>query len=156
MKVSDLLNKDMVILELEQDRKENVLKEMVAQIKQIHKFIKEKDLFEKLVEREELGSTAIGAGVAIPHCKLRSVKESLVLLAVSRKGVDFHSVDGNAAHIFFLVVSPPEYPSVNLQILAAIAHLVRKAESLQEHILAAESPADILEVIREEENKLDE
>lgn len=146
----------MVILTLNEDSKESVLKEMVGQIKRRHRFIKEKDLYDRLVQRENLGSTAIGAGVAIPHCKLNSVKEPLVLLAVSRKGVDFHSIDGNAAHIFFLVVSSQENPSLNLQILAAIAHLVRRAERLQERILAAESPVAILAIIREEENKLHE
>ena len=146
----------MVILTLNEDSKESVLKEMVGQIKRRHRLIKEKDLYDRLVQREDLGSTAIGAGVAIPHCKLNSVKEPLVLLAVSQKGVDFHSIDGNAAHIFFLVVSSPENPSLNLQILAAIAHLVRRAERLQGRILAAKSPAAILEIIREEENKLHE
>jgi PTS system nitrogen regulatory IIA component len=156
LKLSDLLKEEMVILTLNEDSKESVLKEMVGQIKRRHRFIKEKDLYDRLVQRENLGSTAIGAGVAIPHCKLNSVKEPLVLLAVSRKGVDFHSIDGNAAHIFFLVVSSQENPSLNLQILAAIAHLVRRAERLQERILAAESPVAILAIIREEENKLHE
>lgn len=156
LKLSNLLREDMVIFDLGQDKRDSVLKEMVGFIKQKNKLIKEKDLFEKLSQRENLGSTAIGAGVAIPHCKLKSVKEPIVMLAVSRKGVDFHSLDGNASYIFFLVASSPENPSLNLQILAAIAHLVRKAESLLDRILAADNIATILEVIREEENRLNE
>lgn len=156
LKVFDLLSEDMVIFDLSLDKKEAVLKEMVGFIKQKNKLIKEKDLFERLLQRENLGSTAIGAGVAIPHCKLKSVKEPIVLLAISRNGVDFQSQDGNASFIFFLVASSAENPSLNLQILAAIAHLVRKAESLLDRILAAENIASILEVIREEENRINE
>ncbi len=156
LKLFNLLREDMVIFDLGQDTRDAVLKEMVGFIKQGNKLIKEKDLFERLLQRENLGSTAIGAGVAIPHCKLKSVKEPIVLLAVSRKGVDFQSRDGNASHIFFLVASSAENPSLNLQILAAIAHLVRKAESLLDRILAAENIASVLEVIREEENRINE
>lgn len=146
----------MVIFDLGQNTKNAVLKEMVSFIKQKNKLIKEKDLYERLLQREDLGSTAIGAGVAIPHCKLKSVKEPIVMLAVSRQGVDFHSQDGNPSYIFFLVASSLENPSLNLQILAAIAHLVRRAESLLDLILAADSAATILEVIRKEENRLNE
>ena len=156
MKLTNLLRKDLVVFDLEEDERNSVLKEMIGIIKQKNRFIKEKDLFEKLLQREDLGSTAIGSGVAIPHCKLKSVKEPIVMLAVSRRGVDFHSLDGNASHIFFLVVSSPDSPSLNLQILAAIAHLVRRAESLLDRILAAASAEAILEVIREEENSLNE
>ena len=156
MKLTNLLRKDLVVFDLEEDERNSVLKEMIGIIKQKNRFIKEKDLFEKLLQREDLGSTAIGSGVAIPHCKLKSVKEPIVMLAVSRRGVDFRSLDGNASHIFFLVVSSPDSPSLNLQILAAIAHLVRRAESLLDRILAAESAEAILEIIREEENSLNE
>ncbi|MFQ6037753.1 MAG: PTS sugar transporter subunit IIA, partial [Candidatus Aminicenantales bacterium] len=117
---------------------------------------KEKYLCEKLIQREKLGSTAIGEGVAIPHCKMKGVKEPIVMLAVSKKGVHFESLDGKPSHVFFLVVSSPENPSLNLQILAAIAHLVRKANSLLKKILEAKTIPEILDIIREEEEKIDE
>jgi len=156
LKLTNLLRKDLIVFNLEEDERDRVLKEMIGIMKQRNKFIKEKDLFEKLLQREELGSTAIGSGVAIPHCKLKSAKEPTVMLAISRRGVDFHSLDGNASHIFFLVVSSPDNPSLNLQILAAIAHLVRRADSLLDRILAAKNAEAILELIREEEHSLNE
>ena len=144
----------MIISELESESVEGVLKEMVKVLKKKDIISKEKELFEKLVQREKLGSTAIGEGVAIPHCKLKGLKKPVVTLAISKKSVDFCSLDGKPSHIFFLVVSSPDNPTVNLQILAAIAHLVRKSGSLTKKILKAKNAIDVLDIVREEEEKL--
>ncbi len=156
MKIQNLLIQDMVLLGLESQEREEALKEMIGFLKKRNRVTKEKDLYEKLIQREELGSTAIGEGVAIPHCKMKGIRDPVVMLAVSEKGVNFYSIDGKPSHLFFLVVSSPDNPSLNLQILAAIAHLVRKANSLQKKILEAKSVPDILEIIREEEEKINE
>lgn len=156
MKISNLLMQDMVLLELQSSNMEDVLKEMVGFLKKRNKITKEKDLYEKLVQRERLGSTAIGDGVAIPHCKIKGIKDPILSLAVSKKGVNFYSIDNRPAFVFFLVVSSPDNPSLNLQILAAIAHLVRKANSLLKKILEAKSIAEILDIIQEEEEKINE
>ncbi len=156
MKIHNLLMQDMVITELKSQKRENVLKEMVSFLKEKNKIAREKDLYNKLIQREKLGSTGIGEGVAIPHCKMKGVKDPIIMLAVSRKGVNFYSQDGKPSHVFFLVVSSPENPSLNLQILAAIAHLVRKANSLIKKILKAGNISSIMEVIREEEEKINE
>ena len=147
---------DMIITELESQDRESVLKEIVNFLKKKSRVSKEKELYEKLFQREKLGSTAIGEGVAIPHCKIKGVKDSIVLLAISKNGVNFYSTDGKPSHIFFLVVSSPDNPSLNLQILAAIAHIVRKSSSLVKKILKAKNTSTILEIIYEEEEKLDE
>lgn len=146
----------MIMLGLESGEREGVLREMVGFLKKRNRITKEKDLYEKLTQREKLGSTAIGEGVAIPHCKMKGVKDPIVMLGVSKNGVDFHSLDGNPSHLFFLVVSSPDNPSLNLQILAAIAHLVRKANSLLKKVLEAKSIPDTLDIIREEEEKINE
>lgn len=156
MKIHNLLMQDMVITELKSQKRENVLKEMVSFLKEKNKIAREKDLYNKLIQRENLGSTGIGEGVAIPHCKMKGVKDPIIMLAVSRKGVNFYSQDGKPSHVFFLVVSSPENPSLNLQILAAIAHLVRKANSLIKKILKAVNISSIMEVIRKEEEKINE
>ena len=156
MKIHNLLMHDMIIPELDFQDSEGVLREMVSFLKRKSKITKEKELYEKLSQREKLGSTAIGGGVAIPHCKLKEAKDPIIMLAISKKGVDFHSLDGKPSHIFFLVVSSPDNPSLNLQILAAIAHLVRKSNYLLKKILGAKSISVIMDVIRGEEEKLDE
>jgi len=156
VKVYSLLTQDMVIPELESTTKDDALREMGAFLKKRNKIAKDKDLYEKLLQREELGSTAIGDGVAIPHCKMKGVKNPVVMLAISKKGLDFHSLDGKPSHIFFLVVSSPDNPSVNLQILAAIAHLVRKAKRVIRKIQEAEDITKILEVLKDEEERIDD
>ena len=154
MKLHNLLTQDMIIPELESENVEGILREMVRFLKKKDKVSKEKELYEKLVQREKLGSTAIGEGVAIPHCKIKKMKNPVVMLAISKKSVDFCSLDGKPSHIFFMVVSSPDNPSMNLQILAAIAHLVRKSSSLAKKILKAKNISAVLDVIREEEEKL--
>lgn len=151
MKLHNLLIQDMIIEELDSTDREGALKEMVKFLKKRKKIGKEKELYEKLLRREELGSTAIGEGVAIPHCKMKGVKSPIVLLAISKRSIDFHSLDGKPSNIFFLVVSSPDNPSLNLQILAAIASLVRKSGSLLKKVMNAKNTSSVLEIIREEE-----
>lgn len=146
----------MVIPELNSTTRDDVLKEMGELLKKRNKISKDKQLYEKLSQREELGSTAIGDGVAIPHCKMPGIKNPVVMLAISKKGVDFNALDGKLSYIFFLVVSSPDSPSVNLQILAAIAHLVRKAKRVIKKIQDADDIDKILNVIKDEEERIDE
>jgi len=155
MKLHHLLSEDMIISELEFQEREAVLEEMAHFLKQKNKISREKELYDKLLQREKLGSTAIGEGVAIPHCKINGISSPLLLLGVSRKGVNFESADEKPAHVFFLVVSSPDQPSQNLQVLAAISHLVRQSNSLIKKILQAKNPKSLVVVIREEE-KLNE
>lgn len=154
LKLQNLLIQDMIITELEYQDRESAIKEMVSFLKRKNRISKKKELYDRLFQREELGSTAIGEGVAIPHCKMKGVKDPIVLLAISKNGVNFHSTDGKPSHVFFLVVSSPDNPSLNLQILAAIAHLVRKSSSLVKKLLKAKNINTILDVIYAEEEKL--
>jgi PTS system nitrogen regulatory IIA component len=142
----------MVIPDLKAQDRDGVIKEMVHFLKKSGKIAKEKNLYLKLIEREEKVSTAaIGGGVAFPHCKIKGVNEPILALAVSKKGVDFGSFDELPTHVFFLVVSSQEKPSMNIQILAEIAGLVRKSEFLVDNILNVDGPEKIIEVIWEEE-----
>ena len=155
MKIHTLLSEEMVMPEITSADRNSALEEMVRFLKGKDKIRKDKELFEKLIQREKLGSTAIGDGIAIPHCKLREAESPLLVLGISRKGVRFEALDGKPTHLFFLVISSPDDPGQSLQILASIAHLVRKAGGLQKRILAAKNPRKILEIIREEEDKLE-
>ncbi len=156
MKIHTLLTEEMIIPELVSQDRDGVLEEMVNFLKGKEKIENDRELYEKLIQREKLGSTAVGNGIAIPHCKLKGVENPLLILAISKKGVRFESVDGKPTHVFFLVVSSHDNPSVNLQILAAIAHLVRKSSSLPKKIVQAKSSRRIIEIIRDAEEKLNE
>jgi len=154
LKISELLKENLVIRDLRAGEREGALEEMIRPLSGYDKKLSEKELYEKLLQRERLGSTAVGEGYAIPHCKVKSLDEPLVLLAVSRKGVSFDAIDGRLAHVFFLVVSSVEKPSQNLQILAAVARLIRRSPLLLKKISKARSSQEILGSIREEEEKI--
>lgn len=154
MKFHRLLTEDLVLLDLKSGSREEVLKEMVDHLKAKKRISKKSDLYEMLIQREKLGTTAIGEGVAIPHCKLKGVKAPLFLLGTSKPGVNFNSLDGKPSHIFFVVISSPDNPGMNIQALAAIAKLVRKATGLAGRLLEAKCPKAAIKIVREEEEKV--
>jgi mannitol/fructose-specific phosphotransferase system IIA component (Ntr-type) len=154
VKVHELLSEGLVIPEILSQERDPALEEMARYLKNNDLVLDEGELYEKLIEREKLSSTAIGRGIAIPHCKMKGFRGPLLALAVSPKGVRFKAPDGKPTHLFFLAVSPFEDPALNLQLLGSIAHLVRNASSLPKRIMAVKDPEKILEIIREEEEKL--
>lgn len=153
MKLYGLLTEDLVLADLRAVDREGVLWELVDFLKARGRVSRPKDLYENLLQREKLGSTAIGDGVAIPHCKLKGLKGPLLVLAASRQGVAFDALDGKPAHLFFLVVSPPDDPTMSLKILAAVAHLVRRSSGLPRRVLEARSARDVIAIVRDEEDR---
>lgn len=106
-------------------------------------------LYQRLSEREQLGSTGIGAGVAIPHCKMKGLERPVLAIGLVRKGVDFGAVDGEPVKVLFLVVSPSDAPAEHLQALAAISRWV-KADRHVEHILKAADREKIFQLLQRE------
>lgn len=88
-------------------------------------------LFDRLQEREQLGSTAIGGGIAIPHCKVDRLKSGVVALGRVLQGVDFGAADGQPVRLFFLVISPSQSPAEHLQILAAISRWIKSGSRIE-------------------------
>ena len=105
-------------------------------------------MYHRLVEREELGSTAIGGGVAIPHCKMEELDNVMVAVGLSRQGVEFESEDGEPVRLFFLVVSPSSQPAAHLRSLAAISKWV-KADRHVERLLELEDSEAIWTLMQE-------
>ena len=105
-------------------------------------------LFQQLWDRERLGSTGIGGGIAIPHCKLAGLKHGVVAVGIVPQGVDFGAVDGQPVRVFFLVVSPDGAPGQHLQSLAAISRWV-KAGGHTERLLALHDPRQVYDLLCE-------
>lgn len=127
MKFADFIVPDAVKSELIADEKEGVIQEMVQALLDAGGI--QKDEFESIVKailkREELGSTGIGRGVAVPHTKHPSVDRLVGTVAVSGEGVDFDSLDGEKVHLFFLLISPPDRPGDHLRALENISRQLR-------------------------------
>jgi mannitol/fructose-specific phosphotransferase system IIA component (Ntr-type) len=153
LKLHHLLTEDMILMNLEAPTRDLALKNMVGFLKDRKRINKEKDIYDKLVQREDLGTTAVGGGVAIPHCKITGLKSPILMLALSKAGISFSSLDGKPSQAFFLVASSPDNPGLSLQILAAIAQLVRKSGSLTAKLLDAPDPRGVLRVLREHEER---
>lgn len=106
------------------------------------------ELYDALWEREQLGSTGIGAGVAVPHCKMSGSAEVVVAVAVLRQGIEFGAVDDQPVRLVFLVASPEDQPAAHLHCLAAISKWI-KADNHVERILEAEDPSAIYGLLSE-------
>lgn len=127
MKLTDFVVKSAIVPNLKATSKEEVIREMVASLKASGniKAEEEEAVVEAILKREELGSTGIGNGVAVPHTKHPSAEELVATVAISREGVDFASLDGEGVFIFFLLVSPPDRPGDHLRGLENISRHLR-------------------------------
>ncbi len=152
MQVHTLLSPDLILLNLKATTVEEVLREISRFMEKRGAIKNGKKLYQRLIAREKLGSTALPGGIAVPHCKMEELDSPILSLAISPQGVDFNSPDGKLTHIFFAAVSPISPPNLHLQVLAAIAKLARKGKkSLVEKLLNAKTPEMAYEIIRDEE-----
>ena len=152
-KISTLLDDGLVLPRLEARDRTGVLREMSERLEARHAPAFDGTLLDKLLKREEMGTTAIGKGVAVPHCRAKGLKAPALLLGLSPDGVAFEAVDGKPSHVFFLLVSPEDNPGAGLRLLAAIAGLVRRSRSLCARLLKASTAAEVIEALQAEEEK---
>lgn len=154
MNVYEMLDKKAVTTELTSKDKPEALSELVELLVSSGT-IKEADkdlILGKLKEREVLGSTGIGKGVAIPHAKSKRVKKMIAAFGISKQGMDFKSLDGEPTHIFFLLLAPGETPGPHLKALAKISRMLDD-KFVRDRLRSAKSDQDILKIIKEEETK---
>jgi PTS system nitrogen regulatory IIA component len=152
MKITDFLAPETVAPELRGKSKAEVLEELAACLCAQHPEIVADELTAVLSERERLGSTAIGDGIAIPHGKLSSVSKIFGAFGRHVKGVDFESLDGQPSHLFFLLVAPEDSTSLHLKALARVSRLFRDA-SFRDKLLGAADAAAIFRLIKDEDSK---
>lgn len=147
MKLRELFTQDVVNLDIQADSKDEILKELIGLLGMDEK--SEAILFKTLKRRENLGSTGIGKGIAIPHC--RSLVVNRLRLAYGRKpgGVDFKAIDGSPVHHFFLIVAPPlEVSNQYLPVLGKIAQFAKDPD-VPRRLTEIEAPEDFLDLLEE-------
>ncbi|MBI5250766.1 MAG: PTS sugar transporter subunit IIA [Desulfomonile tiedjei] len=148
MRILDFLIPDGIISSLAAKSKEQVLAELVGPIADANPSINKEHLIETLVGRENLGSTGIGGGVAIPHGKLDGLKGLAASFGKSDQGVDFSSMDNKPAHLFFLLVAPKNSAGDHLKALARISRLF-KDPLLKAGLQQANSAEEIYKILEE-------
>jgi PTS system nitrogen regulatory IIA component len=151
MKILDVLQKEAIISDLKSQDKKEILEELVAPIARITG-VNHKDLVRVLMDREQLGSTGIGGGIGIPHGKLKQLESLALGFGLSRKGVDFESMDNQPTHIFFLLVTPENSTGLHLKMLARISKIL-KHDPFKEKLLNAANSDAIFSIIKEEDDE---
>lgn len=152
IRMRDLLRDTLVIEDISASDRNGVISEF-AELLRSAGLVEDKDeIVRLLVDRETLGSTGVGDGVAIPHGKVPGLQEMIVSFGRSRNGVDFQSLDGKPAHLFFLLLVPPNNPGEHLKMLARISRIL-KNPALREQLRSAHDGREIRQMIIEEDSK---
>lgn len=152
MKITEFLDKRGIKIGLHAVEKEDILKELVDVLAEVKDIGDKKSILKALVERENLGSTGIGQGIAIPHGKTDRVSELVAVLGISPKGVNFEALDGEMVHIFFLLVAPKDTAGPHLKALAQISRLLRDSYFCQ-LLQRCKTAEEAYELIHREEEK---
>jgi PTS system fructose-specific IIA component/PTS system nitrogen regulatory IIA component len=153
MKLCDFVVADAIVPDLQAGTKEQAIRAMVASLKAAGsvKPEDEEGIVSAILKREELGSTGIGNGVAVPHTKHPSVDKLVATVALAREGVDFASLDGEPVFILFLLVSPPDRPGDHLRGLENISRHLRN-QSFCKFLRQSKTKAAVLDLLREADN----
>ena len=150
MKILDILEVNSIVPELKGRTKKLVLEELIDAVKQHKPHIDSDRLMKVLLERERLGSTGIGDGIAIPHGKLKDIEDLVLSFGRSAEGIDFESMDGKPVHLFFLLVAPEACAGIHLRALAKIARLLKNG-TVRKRLAKVENREDIFSIIQQED-----
>jgi len=155
MMFADFILTDAVTAEIKATDKQGVIREMVQSILAAGGTTSEEyeGIVKAIMKREELGSTGIGRGIAVPHTKHPSVKRLVGCVAVSSEGIDFDSLDCEKVQLFFLLISPPDCPGDHLR---ALEHITRqlKDDTFCRFLKQAKTKEDILSLLEEADNNM--
>ena len=149
MRLDSLTEPDLIFPDLDGGDRESLLHTLADHVAAHEGLVDADDLYERLLEREQLGSTGVGSGVAIPHCKVKGLSEVVLAVGIHRKGIDFGAVDTQPVRLFFVVVSPSDSPAAHLQVLAAISRWLKK-DSHVSRLLALHDRQKIHALLEEE------
>ncbi len=152
MKISEILDKRAIKIGITATTKEEALRELVDVLAKVEDIGEPKGIVKALVERENLGSTGIGQGIAIPHGKTDKVTRLIAVLGISKIGVNFDALDGEPVYIFFLLVAPKATAGPHLKALAQISRILRDAYFC-ELIRKCKTEEEVFNLIKTEEEK---
>jgi len=153
MKLLDFVVPESILPDLRVASKDAAIRAMVQNLAKSEtiKAQDEEGIVAAILKREELGSTGIGNGVAVPHTKHSSVESLIATVALAKEGVDFASLDGEAVYILFLLVSPPDRPGDHLRALETISRHLRN-QNFCKFLRQAKSPEEVVDLLREADN----
>jgi fructose-specific phosphotransferase system IIA component len=149
MALVDLITPEIVKVPLISDNKPEVLRELVEVLKDAGKIDDVAVVLEAIHKREEMGSTGLEKGIAVPHAKTDSIRDLTISIGISPEGIDFDSIDGKPSHLFFMMLAPPNQSGPHIEALAEIAKLSRSGAFIRT-IISARSADEVVDLFREE------
>jgi PTS system nitrogen regulatory IIA component len=152
MKLSEILKPEFIIPNLKAHDKKGVLEELSGAITDQETSLNKGYLLQVLLERERLGSTGIGEGIALPHGKVRKLDRLLMSFGRSIEGLNFDSIDDQPAYLFFLLVAPENSVGAHLQALAKISRVL-KDSNFRQRLIDAKSEKEIYRIIVEKDEE---
>lgn len=153
MHLSEVLHSEMVWPSLTSTTKEGVIEELSGLIAKGHPSLDAKILYSALMDREQLGSTGIEDGIAIPHAKIEGLENIIVACGRSGAGLDFDSHDSKTTHLFFVLLAPVHSTGMHLKVLARLSRLLKESR-IRNKLMEAPAAQDMYSIIIEEDNKL--
>ncbi|PIS28241.1 MAG: hypothetical protein COT43_06695 [Candidatus Marinimicrobia bacterium CG08_land_8_20_14_0_20_45_22] len=147
MQISNLLSTETIVLSLKHSDKEGIIEELLDLAVKTGKVKDRKKALKALLDREDLGSTGLESGLAIPHARTNAVNGVALALGISKTGIDFQSADGKPSHLFFLLLAAENETSVNVQVLALIARMNLSSE-FRSKMVSVDSAESALEIVR--------
>lgn len=153
MKLSELLDVRSIKISLEATNKEEVFEELVDLLVRAGRVKDREGALRGISNREKLGSTGIGEGIAIPHGTSKAVDGLVAALGISQNGIEFDSLDGEPVYVVFLLLARGDNPGPHVRALANIARLVR-IPGFCRRLREAKSPQEVMELLRQEEADL--
>jgi PTS system nitrogen regulatory IIA component len=152
MKLTDILDESSIVADLRATHKTEALEVLVDAMSRNYPEIEKHEILDVLLAREELGSTGIGDGIAIPHGKIPHLSHIISGFGLSKTGIEFDSLDGKPAYLFFLLVAPENSVGTHLKMLARISRMLKNTD-FRNKLLHANSQAEIYQIISEEDGK---
>lgn len=146
MQVSDYIRDDLVVLNLKAKDKADAIHQLTQLLQQRGVIKDAEDFFREVMEREKLGTTAVGHGVALPHARTDKLDDIVVAVGRCPEGVDFGADDGEPVHLIFLIGTPPQEVNRYLKLLAGLSRLLRQ-EEVREALLSARKETDVREAL---------
>jgi PTS system nitrogen regulatory IIA component len=152
MKMMEMLKAEFVIEELKAVNKRDVLAELIAVIAKGEGSVDPEAMLRIFLEREQLGSTGIGDGIAIPHGRLAGLDEAVLAFGRSRGGVAFEALDGKPVHLFFLLAAPENSAGQHLKVLAKISRMLKDGV-FRKNLLEAKVRDDLVRIIAQKDDE---
>lgn len=150
MKVTDFLKKDALAIPLKGTSKDEILKELIELLHKCGSLEDTEAALKAIYDREEIMSTGIGHGLAIPHGKEKNVKELAAACGVIPEGVDYNALDGQPVYLIIMLVGPEDGAAQHVKALARISRLLQH-ESFRQKLISSKTPDEFMQAIREEE-----